>query len=56
MAGRRVAITGMGVVTPAGIGVDALWQNLLAGTSGVKPVALFDAAGFTCRIAAQLDD
>lgn len=56
MAGRRVAITGLGVVTPAGIGADALWQNLLAGTSGVKPVSLFDAAKFPCRIAGQLDD
>jgi 3-oxoacyl-[acyl-carrier-protein] synthase II len=56
MADRRVAITGLGVVTPAGIGIEALWQNLLAGKSGVKTVSFFDASKFTCNIAGQLDD
>lgn len=56
MADRRVAITGLGVVTPAGIGIDAFWQNLLAGVSAVKTVSLFDASKFTCTVAGQLDD
>ena len=56
MADRRVAITGLGVVTPAGIGIDALWQNLLAGQSGIAPVELFDASRFTCTIGGQLRD
>ena len=56
MADRRVAITGLGVVTSAGIGMSELWQALLAGKSSVKPVSLFDAGQFACKFAGQLDD
>jgi len=51
---RRVAITGLGLVTPVGNDVATSWQALLAGRSGVAPVTLFDASGFSTRIAAEV--
>ena len=53
---RRVVITGLGVVTPLGIGVVNTWQALLAGQSGIGPITRFDAAGYACRIAAEVKD
>jgi 3-oxoacyl-[acyl-carrier-protein] synthase II len=55
-ARRRVAITGLGLVTPAGNDVARTWEALLAGRSGVAPVTLFDASGFSTRIAAEVKD
>jgi 3-oxoacyl-(acyl-carrier-protein) synthase len=49
---RRVAITGLGLVTPAGNDVASTWDALLAARSGVAPIASFDASGFPVRIAA----
>ncbi|UCF77349.1 MAG: beta-ketoacyl-ACP synthase II, partial [Betaproteobacteria bacterium] len=46
---RRVAITGIGLVTPVGNDVATTWEALLAGHSGVAPVTLFDASGFSTR-------
>ena len=51
---RRVVITGLGAITPLGIGHDAYWQALLAGVSGVAPVADFDCGAIATRIAAQV--
>ena len=51
---HRVAITGMGVLTPVGIGVEAFWTSLLSGRSGVGPVVDFDASGLPARIAATV--
>ena len=51
---RRVAITGIGLVTPVGTGVASSWGSLLAGRSGVAPIGLFDASGFPVRIAAEV--
>lgn len=56
MEKRRVAITGLGAVTPLGLNVDAYWEGLLAGKSGVAPIALFDASEYTSRIAAEVKD
>ncbi|HUT59694.1 MAG TPA: beta-ketoacyl synthase N-terminal-like domain-containing protein [Phycisphaerae bacterium] len=56
MADRRVAITGLGVVTPAGLGIDAFWQSLLEGRSAVRQIAGFDASKFPCRIAGEMED
>ncbi len=53
---KRVAVTGMGVVTPLGIGVNRFWDALLQGRSGVRLVDRFDTALFPTKIAAQVDD
>ena len=53
---RRVAITGVGVVTPAGNDVPAMWTRLLEGRSCGAPIANFDASGFSTRIAAEVRD
>jgi len=53
-AKRRVAITGLGLVTPVGNDVATAWKALLAGRSGVAPISLFDAGGFSTRIAAEV--
>ncbi len=54
MTRRRVAITGLGLVTPAGNDVAATWSALLAARSGVAPITSFDASGFPVRIAAEV--
>jgi beta-ketoacyl-acyl-carrier-protein synthase II len=51
---RRVAITGLGLVTPVGNDVAGTWNALLAGRSGVAPITHFDASGFPVRIAAEV--
>lgn len=52
----RVVITGMGVVSPVGIGVESFWENLCEGRSGVGPVTRFDASRLSTRIAAEVTD
>lgn len=51
---RRVVITGLGVVSPIGLGADAYWESLRAGRSGVRRVASFDASSFPCQVAAEV--
>lgn len=51
---RRVVITGLGAVTPVGIGVPAFWQALREGRSGVGPITRFDASPYPCRVAAEV--
>jgi len=53
---QRVAVTGMGVLTPVGIGVEPFWQSILAGRSGVGPVRHFDASGLPAQIASYVRD
>jgi beta-ketoacyl-acyl-carrier-protein synthase II len=53
---RRVVITGMGVVSPIGIGVDVFWRNALSGRSGVVAVDRVPAQWFRSKIAGQVDD
>ena len=53
---RRVAITGVGVVSPIGIGKDQFWSALLEGRSGVRRIASFDVDGYECQIAAECTD
>lgn len=54
--GRRVVVTGLGVVSPIGTGRDAFWSALLRGTSGVRRIASFDPSGFATQIAAEVRD
>jgi len=56
MKSHRVVVTGIGVVSPLGIGTEAYWQALLAGTSGVGPITHFDASELRARIAAEVKD
>jgi 3-oxoacyl-[acyl-carrier-protein] synthase II len=51
---RRVAITGIGLVTPVGNDVATTWSALLAGRSGGAPITIFDASGFPVRIASEV--
>ena len=53
---RRVAVTGIGPVTPVGIGVERFWSSLAAGVSGVGKLESFDASGYASRIAAEVHD
>ncbi|MDX6514219.1 MAG: 3-oxoacyl-[acyl-carrier-protein] synthase [Gaiellaceae bacterium] len=53
---RRVAVTGIGAVTPVGNDVTATWRALLAGESGVDFIRSFDASGFPVTIAAEVKD
>lgn len=54
--GRRVVITGLGAVTPLGNDVPSLWEGLLAGSSGVGPITLFDPSNIEVQIAAEVKD
>src|ERR671916_1951175 len=51
---RRVAITGMGCVTPLGIGREAFWNSLISGKSGVRRIETFDPSSFPVQIAAEV--
>jgi 3-oxoacyl-[acyl-carrier-protein] synthase II len=51
---RRVVVTGMGMLTPLGNGVETTWQRLLAGKSGVRKIENFDVSDLPCKIAAQV--
>ncbi len=51
---RRVVVTGMGMVTPLGAGVDQTWQNILAGKSGAGKIEKFDVSDLPCKIASQI--
>ncbi len=53
---RRVVVTGLGVVSPNGIGKEAFWSSCVGGTSGVGPIRCFDASGHPVRIAAEVPE
>jgi 3-oxoacyl-[acyl-carrier-protein] synthase II len=53
---KRVVVTGLGAVSPLGIGVPALWEGLVAGRSGVRRVQHFDTENLTVKIAAEVPD
>ena len=56
MPKRRVVVTGMGIVSPVGIGLATAWESILAGRSGIGPITRFDAAAFPSRIAGEVKD
>lgn len=53
---RRVAITGLGVVSPFGVGMAPLWEGLCSGASAVARVTRFDPSGFDCRLGGEVKD
>ena len=52
----RVVVTGLGAVTPFGVGVKAYWNGLAAGACAIRPVTLLDTQGLRCRLAAEVPD
>jgi len=53
---RRIVVTGLGVVSPVGIGADAVMASVTAGRSGVGPITAFDVSAYPTRFAAMVDD
>ena len=53
---RRVVVTGLGVVSPVGIGVQSAWANIVAGKSGITKITKFDASNFSSQIAGEVKD
>jgi 3-oxoacyl-[acyl-carrier-protein] synthase II len=49
MTGRRVVVTGVGIVAPVGLDTKSAWENILAGKSGIQPITHFDVASFSTR-------
>jgi 3-oxoacyl-[acyl-carrier-protein] synthase II len=56
MGSGRVAITGIGVVSPFGVGRDVIWDHISRGVSGTRAITEFDASRFVCRVAAAVPD
>ena len=56
MSKRRVVITGLGAVSPLGIGVQTSWSNLIAGKSGISRITKFDPSNFASQIAGDVKD
>jgi 3-oxoacyl-[acyl-carrier-protein] synthase II len=55
-AKRRVVVTGLGLITPCGTGLEKSWSNLVEGRSGIGPITLFDAGALPVRIAGEVRD
>ena len=51
---RRVVITGVGLVSPLGIGSEETWAGLRAGRSGIARVQSFDVSAFACQVAGEV--
>ena len=56
MSERRVVITGMGIVSPIGIGLDSFWSSLIEGKSGIKRISSLDPSDFYCQIGGEVHD
>jgi len=52
----RIVITGLGIVSPIGVGKEAFWENCVQGVSGIKPIQRFDVGPYRSRLGAQLPD
>ncbi|MFZ5823330.1 MAG: beta-ketoacyl synthase N-terminal-like domain-containing protein, partial [Bacillota bacterium] len=53
---RRAVITGIGCITPVGIGAGRFWEGVLHGRSRIRKLDRFDASTFRTQVAAQVDD
>lgn len=53
---RRIAVTGMGIISPVGNTVGSAWDSIVNGRSGIRPITQFDASSFTTRIAGQVGE
>ncbi len=56
MSERRVVITGMGVVSPIGIGLDSFWSSLINGKSGIQRISSLDPSDFYCQIGGEVNE
>lgn len=56
MSGRRVVVTGLGLVSPVGVDVGTAWSNILAGKSGIRPITHFEIAPFSTRFGGPIYD
>lgn len=54
MTKRRVVITGLGIVSPVGIGATLAWENIVAGQSGISRITHFDPSAFACQVAGEI--
>ncbi|MGR3309556.1 MAG: beta-ketoacyl-[acyl-carrier-protein] synthase family protein [Candidatus Brocadiales bacterium] len=50
----RIVITGIGIISPVGIGKEAFWKNITNSQSGIKPVTLFDVSNYPCKMAGEI--
>ena len=55
MSDRRAVVTGLGVVSPVGIGAEATWDSLVAGRSGIDRITLFDTTPFDVDVAGEVN-
>lgn len=53
---RRVVITGMGVASPYGVGLDLFWDNIAKGISGIKPITIIDVSDHAVKIGGEISD
>ncbi|MDH3639776.1 MAG: beta-ketoacyl-ACP synthase II, partial [Gammaproteobacteria bacterium] len=56
MSKRRVVITGLGIISPLGLGIESNWSSIVAGASGIGTITRFDASGYPCSIAGEVNE
>ncbi|MDK2822167.1 MAG: 3-oxoacyl-[acyl-carrier-protein] synthase [Clostridia bacterium] len=56
MLKKRVVVTGLGIISPVGTGIEKFWSNLLEGISGIGPITRFDAGEMSTKIAGEVKD
>ena len=54
MIGRRVVLTGLGIVSPLGLNVSDTWEAILNGRSGAKPITNFDVSNYSTKFSASV--